>query len=155
MPELKFPKASVIRIFTLQTELIDPPIIRLELTPAGSKEKLKQALGWKKYIKDREDVEKLSSEELIGLIDAFDDLLPIITKHIIGWDLTMGGEPILCSDEEKAKWFEPLLWEMVIPEVSMAGFDPGDDDDEKKAPDTWLWSAIMKIISNRENFIKN
>jgi hypothetical protein len=153
MAELKFPKASVIRTFTLQTELIDPPVVRLELTPASGKDKLRQTLGWVGNIKDGEEVKKLPPEALLKFIDTFDGLILIVSKHVIGWDLTVGGEPIPCTDEEKAKWLEPLLWETVEPESPAPGFDPGDD--EEKKPDTWLWSTIFEVISDRGNFLKN
>lgn len=151
MAELKFPKASTIRTFTLRTDLIDPPVIKLELTPAGGKDKLKHALGWAGNV--GEDVKKMTPEGLRGLIDAFEDVILIVSKHVIGWDLTLDRQPIPCTDEEKAKWLEPLLWEMVEPAPAEATFDPGDDVKEK--PDTWLWAAIMEIISDRGSFSKN
>jgi len=153
MAELKFPKASVIRTFTLKTDLIDPPILRLELTPASGKDKYKNILLLAGSVKDGEDVKKMSPEAQLRLIDAFEGLVPIVSKHVIGWDLTVGGEPIPCTDEEKAKWLDPLLWEMVEPARPEATFDPGDD--EEKGADTWLWSAIMEIISDQGNFLKN
>jgi hypothetical protein len=152
MAELKFPKASVFRAFKLQTELIDPPVITLELTPAGGKERLKQALGWAEKFKGKEDIKKLSPRERIELLDVFEDIIPIVSRHIIGWDLTISGAPIPCTDEEKAKWLEPLLWEMVEPEATVGGFDSGDDEEKTGG---WLWSAIMEIISDRRNFLKN
>ena len=153
MAELKFPKASIIRTFTLKTELIDPPVVRLELTPASGKDKYKNILLLGGSVKDGEDVKKMSPEAHLRLIDAFEGLIPVVSKHVIGWDLTVGGESIPCTDEEKAKWLEPLLWEMVEPAQPEATFDPGDG--EKKGTDTWLWLAIMGIISDRGSFLKN
>ena len=152
MAELKFPKASVFRAFKLQTELIDPPVITLELTPAGGKEKIKQALRWAGQFKNEDDIKKMSSKEHADLLDIFEDIIPIVSRHIIGWDLTISGAPIPCTDEEKTRWLEPLLWEMVEPEATAGGFDPGDDEEKTGG---WLWSAIMEIISDRRNFLKN
>ena len=150
MAELKFPKASVIRTFILQTELIDPPVVRLELTPAGGKEKYRQALQWAGHIKSEEDIKRVPPGELLEL---FEGLIPIIVRHVIGWDLTINGEAVPCTEEEKAKWLEPLLWEMVEPARAEGTFDPGDDEEKMVA--TWLWSVIMEIISDRGNFLKN
>ena len=153
MAELKFPKASIIRSFTLQTELIDPPVVKLELTPASGKDKYKNILLLAGSLRDGEDVKKMSPEAHLRLIDAFESIIPIVSKHVIGWDLTTGGKPIPCTDAEKAKWLEPLLWEMVEPARPEATFDPGDD--EEKAAGTWLWSVIMETISDWRSFLKN
>ena len=152
MTELKFPKASVIRTFTLQTDLINPPDIRLELTPAGGRDKQKHVLLLAGSATNEEDIKKQSPGDLMKLLEMFEDIIPIVSAHVIGWDLTLDGKPIPCTDEENAKWLEPLLWEMVEPARSESAFDPGDE--EKKA-DTWLWTTIMKIISDRGNFLKN
>jgi len=154
MTELKFPKASVFRTFTLQTDLIDPPVIKLELTPAGGADTFRRALEIAPSIEGESDVLKMPPSSQRKLLESFVDLAAVVSKHVIGWDLTLDGKPIPCTDEEKTKWLEPLLWEIVEPEPEAMGLDPGDDD-KKKRKELWLWSALMDVITERRNFLKN
>lgn len=157
MAERKFPKASVIRTFNLKTDLIDPPTVTLELTPANSRDKHKHLLLLAGGVTGEEDIKSLPPDELSKMIDTLGGVIPIILKHVVGWDLTLEGKAIPCTDEEKARqWFEDLLWEFIEPEKPKEGqLDPGDDDEAEKGADTWLWSAIMQVIGDRGNFSKN
>ncbi len=168
MAERKFPKATIIRTFELKTDLIDPPKVKIELTPASNREKQRYLFLMAGQVEDRADAEFIKSlppGELDKFINALgESAIPIVLKHIVGWDLTVEGKAIPCTDEEKARtWFEDLLWEFVEPEKPEVGqLDPGDDDEDvdeqgqpKKRADTWLWTAIMQIIGERGNFSKN
>ena len=147
MTEVKFPKPSAWFAFRLETDLIDPPELQLELTPAGKKERLSTTLGMSKYFKAGA-TEPIPEE----MMPALEQLAPLAMRHVVGWDLTIGGAPIPCTDEEKAKWLEPLLWE----DAEVVGGDPmveAETPAEQKA--RWLWARIIEVISSKGNFLKN
>lgn len=163
MAELKFPAASIWREFHLETELIDPPVIKLQLKPMFRKDKVRGALP---FIADL-NKEGVNENDIKALWPIFEQFVPVIMRQVTGWDLTLNGEQIPCNDENKAEWLEPLMWEMVKgepddseTEATEGGFDPGDEDAEDKEADLppgfrFLWTIILKTLTDRKAFLKN
>jgi len=165
MGELKFASPSIWEGFELETDIIDPPIVRLQLRPLFRKGQLEGFLAFAGV----PSVEKLKLEktDVSEFWPVFEKIVPVIMQHVIGWDLTLGGQPIPCTEEEKMKpWFrDALMWEEVKRRIEPAeaappaGFDPGEEepvDASKKTPDLqFLWIEVLTIIRNHENFRKN
>ncbi|MHB8053674.1 MAG: hypothetical protein ACYDH3_00255 [Candidatus Aminicenantales bacterium] len=142
MAELKFQKATVYKTFKLRTDFIEPPVVTLELTPANGADRQRLAI-----------IRSGFSDDLAKTQGDFEKCVPIIMRHVVGWDLTIKGEAIPCTDENKRAWLEDLLWEIVENEAAPAEMVP--DDEAPIEAETWLWARIMGFIGNRENFLKN
>lgn len=148
MTEVRFPKPSVLVKFKLETDLIDPPELTLELTPASKKERFSVLMGIGEHFKPDTAPE--------DIMPAVDRLIPVAMRHVTSWDLTLNGAPIPCTDEEKAKWLEPLLWEdaeLIQEDPVEAGNQADKTAAEGRGP--WLWAKITAFISEKRNFLKN
>lgn len=147
MAEVRFPKPSAWATFRLKTDLIDPPELKLELTRASKKERLSVLMGIGDYLEPKTGGPL--PEEIMAMMERF---VPVAMRHVTGWDLTLNGAPIPCTDEEKAKWLDPLLWE----DAELLEDEPADESGEEPAKTApWLWAKIIEFISERENFLKN
>jgi hypothetical protein len=165
MGELKFPSPSVWEEFELDTDIIDPPIVRLQLRPLFRKGQLEGFLAFAGV--PSIDKLKLDKADVSEFWPVFEKIIPIIMQHVIGWDLTLNGEPIPCTEEEKMKpWFkDALMWEEVKRRIEPAeaalptGFDPGQEEpadaSKKKSDSQFLWINLLTIIRDHENFRKN
>jgi hypothetical protein len=165
MARLKFPSPSVWEEFELETDIIDPPTVRLQVSPLFRKGQLEGFLAFAGV--PRVEELQLGNADVSEFWPVFEKIIPIIMQHVIGWDITVEGKPIPCTDEEKAKpWFkDALMWEQVKRRIEPAeiapppGFDPGEDEPEdvpKKRPSLkFLWIELLTIIRNHENFRKN
>lgn len=176
MAEVKFPLPSVWVDLALETVHISPPVLKLELTPAQKRERfvaladLSGYFGKKKAVQPAEgepaagaeapkegpEEDAVRKEEASREMDVFfDRFTEIVMSHVVGWDLTLRGEPISCTKEEKAKWLEPLLWDSakLLPEKERE--EEAEEDDVKKAKPRWLWLLLIEFISTPRNFLKN
>jgi len=163
MAELKFPSPSTWEEFELDTKLIDPPVIKLNLRPLFRKGQLEGFIAFAGI----PGIEGLLAGKgnVSEAWPIFEKIVPVIMRHVIGWDLTLFGEPIPCTEENKVTWLEPLMWEAVkkriepVEAVQVVGFDPGKDDAEagaaKEENIQFLWAELLTIIRDHENFRKN
>jgi hypothetical protein len=152
-PEIRFPKPSVWADFELDTQLIDPPVIRLKVMPLTGEAELRRALQLRKVYPDlakeaadKKAMEALDDDEKIDMLgerlpEAVKVQIPAVMGVVIGWDLTSGGSPITCSDSNKKKYLEPLLWQTM------------KSDDPKKR--IYLVRAIIDFATDLRNFTKN
>jgi len=146
MAELNFPKASVWQEFELETELITPPKIRLQIQPILSQEKTKRLLHYLSRGMNIQDKD---------IIKAFDESVAILLEKVIGWDLTKREKPIPCNKVNKDKYLAPLLWEKPKTEVEEPEELDTPDETKEKKPDLWFWMQLINFASDLKNFTKN
>jgi len=153
MPKINFPKGNAWKEFELETELITPNVINLELKPSLKKDSTKALL---KEIKiKKEELEKKGSElekDVVSreLLSYFDFAVNFAMSLVVGWDLTDEKDKVIpCNDKNKAMFLEDLVWEKVVQE------ETEEDDEEVKNKVPWLFFEIIKFCSNIGNFSKN
>jgi len=135
MPRLKVPEEAIWREFEIETELIQPPVLKLKIKPTFRKEIINQL-----YSSIDSGVKDSATRKEI--IESFKNLSEYAKKLVIDWDLTDENEqPIPCTEETKEKWLDPLLWEYVKA--------------EREQDNKWLWHEIIEIASDLSNFTKN
>lgn len=151
MPKINFPKGNVWKEFKLDTALITPNIIKLELKPCLKKDSTKALL---KEIKIKKEVlERKDSDEIakIELLSYFDYAVGFAKSLVVSWDLTdEEDKEIPCDEKNKTFFLEDLLWEKIIQEETEE-----IDEEEKKEKVNWLFVEIIKFCSNIGNFSKN
>lgn len=145
MAELNFPKASVWQEFELETELITPPVIKLQIRPILKQESVKRLLH---YIAMGEGIQDKN------IIQAFDESVTILMEKVVGWDLTKRDKPIPCNKVNKDKYLAPLLWEKPK-EVEEVEELEGSDETKKEKSDLWFWTKLLTFASDLKNFTKN
>jgi len=154
MAEIKL-DPTVLMECSLETRLITPNRLRLEIRPFTNKERLDFSMEFMEE-KENKEGERVTKAEVVALFDKF---VPTVVERIVGWDLTQGGQPLPCDAEAKRLYLVPLLWENVIPEtmgaVAPPGMDPGDPDEEKTPDFRFLWAKVLKVISGRDSILKN
>ena len=126
MAEIKVPRASVWQTFELETAFLDPPKIKLKLTPIISRERLKTA------------AEMESGTESQDFPFMVDKTINTALEHVTGWDITSNGKAIPCTPKNKERYLEPLMLEKV-----------------KGKPNVFLVMEIMGFITDVQNFVKN
>ncbi len=141
MAEIRFPKPTAWAAFELETKLLEPPVLNLELTPRSKREAWQASAILTKYIAAAGVGAADIPPEL--KLEAMSEFVPMAVSHVVGWDLTQNGEPIPCDPKTKGGWLEPLLWETVKAA-------DGDEADVR-----WLWSEIIRFINDEGNFLKN
>ena len=99
--------------------------IRLKLLPSTTDE----ANVFQNLPKDISEDEKLGRS------------LSLIAAHIIDWDFTSGGQPVLCTDEMKTKVLKSLIFLKLKPVE-------GKETEQ-------LSGDILRIVLNPANFLKN
>lgn len=167
MPKVNFPEGNVWKEFNLKTELITPPVIRLELKPSFKKD---ATLALLKEIKvKKEELEKLERKEDISddftshaLVPYFDSAVNLALTLVQNWDLNDDEDnAIPCDDEQKKFYLEPLMWESVVPEIEEETgelaeeiFDDLPEQETRKKLD-YLFFKIISFCSNMKNFVKN
>lgn len=67
--------------------------------------------------------------------------LLMIASHIVDWDFTSGGQPVLCTDEMKMKVLKSLIF-LKLKSVE------GRESEQ-------LSGEILRIVMNPANFLKN
>lgn len=151
MPKINFPKGNVWKEFELDTKLITPNIIKLELKPCLKKDSTKALLKEikiKKEALERKESDEVAPEELLSY---FDYAVGFAKSLVVGWDLTdEEDKEIPCDEKNKTFFLEDLLWEKIIQEETEE-----IDEDEKKKRVNWLFVEIIKFCSNIGNFSKN
>ncbi len=138
--------------YELRTRLLNPPTLRLEVRPFANKERLDFG---REMLADERDEAKMTREEIWT---AFEKFVPVVMERIVGWDLTIKGEPIKCDAAAKETYLRPLLWESVVAEkkAEPVGYDPGDPEEEAKKPGLdFLWAKVLKVIGDKESVLKN
>jgi len=153
MPKINFPKGNVWKEFELDTALITPNVIKLELKPCLKKDSTKALL---KEIKiKREALERKGSDDVAPeeLLSYFDYAVGFAKSLVVGWDLTdEEDKEIPCDEKNKTFFLEDLLWEKI---VEGEKDKEEDEEEEGRKKVNWLFVEIIKFCSNIGNFSKN
>jgi hypothetical protein len=177
MSEVRIPAATAKVRFRMNTELLDPPDITLEVKPLARKDR--EALNTPEFqaliaASDGEGEEQLRAVREMGGI-----VIPLLMECIVGWDLTQKSLAWPCEAAQKSALLlagegpgegEGLLWDIVadiddgapVLPASVAapvGYDPGDDE-EGEAPSgpkagNFMWVDLMAFVAHKDNFRKN
>ena len=95
--------------YELETDRIEPPVLKLEVTPLNRLYSLDSYIGIGNQLK-----KTTTTQVLISLI------LDVVQE----WDLTFKGKPIPVTDENKRNYLVPLLGEKVKgKEMTLLGFE--------------------------------
>ena len=95
--------------FELETDLIEPPVLKLKVTP------LNRIYSLDGYIEMGNKLKKTTTTQL---------LLSLILDVVQDWDLTLKGKPIPVTDENKRNCLVPLFGEKVKgKEATLLGFE--------------------------------
>lgn len=89
----------------------------------------------------RTEIDKVRLSKMVqeALVDA-----------VLGWDLTMDGKPLLCTEENKRKFFPGILGLKLWKEKKAEG-----EKDEATQLDEYLGWALINFAGDQENFLKN
>lgn len=164
MPKVNFPEGNVWKEFQLKTDLITPPVIKLELKPSFKKDVTLALLKEIKVKKEQLEKEEISDEFTSqALVPFFDSAVNLAMSLVVNWNLTdENDKAIPCDDEKKNFFLEPLMWESVVPEVISPEEDETVEFIEDEIPEEgtkkkldYLFLEIIKISSNMKNFSKN
>lgn len=98
--------------------------LRLKLRPATDKEKV----GIGENFKDTK----------VGLISA------VFAPFVMDWDLTRGGDPLPCDDENKAHYLGFYMLEELEPDPVPMGEEP--------KPTVQVWARVLEIVKGLDFF---
>lgn len=147
MTKINFPTGEVWHEFELVTGLITPPKLKLKLKPSFKKDLIHSTLRQIDVSKESAAAGRMSKEEML---ESFENSCAYAMKHVTAWDLEDGkGASIPCSDINKKKYLDPLLWETLKDEKKY------ESKAEEIKASRWLWSAIIEFIGEVKNFTKN
>ncbi len=176
MSEIRLPAATAKVRYRMNTELLDPPDITLEVKPLSRKDR--EALNTPEFQALIAASQGDGPEQLRAVREMGGIVIPLLMECIVGWDLTQKSLPWPCEAEQKNALLlagegpgegEGLLWDIVadiddgapvlpVP-AAPVGLDPGDPE-EGDAPSgpkagNFLWVELMAFVANKDNFRKN
>lgn len=147
MAKINFPTGEVWYEFEIETGLITPPKLKLKLKPSFKKDLIHSTLRQIDISKESAEAGKMSREEML---ESFENSCEFAMKHVVGWELEdQKGAQIPCTDPNKKKYLDPLLWEVIKDTKKYKS------EAERIRNSRWLWSAIIEFIGDVKNFTKN
>ncbi len=146
----KIPTTEVWAEFKLRTDLIDPPIIKLKLKPAFRSAILREIFYYyaKKKKLEKQDDESEMFERLV------DGAISLILRNVTDWDLEKDGEPIVCDEDNKRYFLEPLLWTFVE-EKTEDDLEPEVESQKPEIKLNLFWVTLAGFLTDPKNFSKN
>jgi len=95
--------------YELETDLIEPPVLKLKVTP------LNRIYSIDSYIGIGNQLKKTTTAQVLAAL-----ILDVVQE----WDLTLKGKPVPVTDENKRKYLFPLLGEKVKGKgMTLLGFE--------------------------------
>ena len=150
----KFPSGAVWETFELDTDLITPPVIKLQIRPIKTTRLHNRFLG---------ELADMKNEERDAFTEA---VLNGVTRSaidaVLDWDLEdEEGKTLPCNGENKTLIFDKLMWAFVKkepepePEAKTVQEEEQTPSEDKAPGFQWLWFHVLEIAQDNQRFLKN